>query len=239
MKLKLLFICAILLISNFLSTAAGHKTQSAEDHIKALKQGVLLVRLSTQESKIKALRSIGKHAEADKVQQEQFLKNQRIYRAFKKSYTFSPVYFFYNTDTDKVLLCELGQVLYTLADGTVDFDKASVCRLQGMLLNENLERDSSITVESKHIYIAEFSNLERADSGEPDKPGASATNQEFSSFTALRILDKNMKQLSSPFPYYVRTFSTFDPFRRTEVQVVQKMNDRLKKFYSAVRSRVR
>lgn len=67
-----------------------------ESAIKELKNGVLLVRLSTSQNQIDFLRKQGNEKEAKDLENEQKIENDLIISSFTTAYTFSPVYFFYS-----------------------------------------------------------------------------------------------------------------------------------------------
>lgn len=85
--------------------------------LKDLKSGVLLVRLQEGINKYKALKDAGKISQAEEHKKEMHLRNLEVVNAFKKYYSFSSVYFFYNTDTEKV---KNGEVLPVLLDDSLN-----------------------------------------------------------------------------------------------------------------------
>jgi hypothetical protein len=165
------------------------KKALAKEHARNLKNGALLVRLYTATNKTNALLVRGREEDAVQTQRDQYYINREMYVAFKAAYKFSPVYFFYNTDSDKVRRGE--------------FD--------GILLNERLFPDSTIKINPSYYYIAEMDNT----------PGTG--------MYALVIKNKDFEFLEKPFPYYVKRFDVFPYFRRNKVQMVKKLNKKLKK----------
>jgi hypothetical protein len=183
------FLVLIFFVFFHLSLFGQSKKAIAKQHAKNIKDGVLLVRLYTATYKTNALLERGKEDDAVRTQREQYYINREMYIAFKATYKFSPVYFFYNTDSEKVKKGEF----------------------EGILLNEKLYPDSSIKINPSHYYIAEMDNT----------PGTG--------LYALVVKDNNFEFLEKPFPYYVKRFNVFPYFRRNKVQMVKKLNKKLKK----------
>lgn len=126
--LKKLIIFIILLSacnSFFAQTPSSIKERNAiaEQHIQNLKEGVLLVRLSTAQPQIQALRRVGRHKEAVALKTEMDSINKCIVRSFRSLYTFSEVLFFTSDQTERV----------------------QVGFWEGSFVNDSLEIDSSIT----------------------------------------------------------------------------------------------
>ena len=148
--------------------------EAAHNQISELKNGVLLVRLSTSTAKINAYKSIGKEAEAAETEKEQRSINLEIMQAFKRKFDFCRVEFFLATDSRKV----------------------REDNLKGIFLDENLNVDSTITVDPRQaVYAAEFGSTGGSSSGGID-------------ISALVIMDRNLVKLQKPFPYYTRALFT-------------------------------
>lgn len=79
-----------------------HRTYKAMKDIMAMKEGVLLVRLNTKFKTIEALENHKAFKEAEQVRAAQKEWNKKVVGYFKTHYTFTPVYFFFSTETDKV-----------------------------------------------------------------------------------------------------------------------------------------
>lgn len=125
-------ICLLLFLP--LISLAQDKRKIADQHLCNLKNGALLIRLYTSESKIEALQKLGRVKEAEEAIRKQELENRLIYTTFKAVYNFSPIYFFYNTSSDKIRMQDY----------------------RGNLLNEGLKPDSGIIISEKYIYIADL-----------------------------------------------------------------------------------
>lgn len=184
--------------------------QIAFNHITALKNGALLVRLKTKEKSIEAYYKSGAFSLAKKIEAEQAAENRLIMSMFKEHFTFCPVYFFYTHHTKQV--------------------QAGV--KQGIFLNNDLQPDPTIVLPADTFYIAEIDALlETLPDEEPDEPDSQpADKQSQHAHTTLQrvlvIKDQNLIQLRRPFPFYVRL--TFDQFMYLKFE---KLNHRLHRFY--------
>jgi hypothetical protein len=78
-----------------------NKTVSAQQ-VYMLKNGVLLVRLKTNNTKIEAYKKTNKHKEADDLTEKTQKANKEIIQSFKTHFTFCPVYFFMSDDSENV-----------------------------------------------------------------------------------------------------------------------------------------
>lgn len=171
------------------------KKRVAEEQIKNLKNGTLLVRLKTSEPKINALIKMGDLEEASKIKKAQDIENKKIVAAFKNNFNFCKTVFFFSNNSDNV--------------------RKGNC--ENIFLNDSLIIDEFKFVDtSKSIFIAEFGTIEQDTlkhlsiySYEPDgdwsvKKVSNYYGGPDFGFDALIIRDKNFVQLSKPFPYYTR-----------------------------------
>jgi hypothetical protein len=186
--LSLFFFASQLNTTNAQATWSNESDKSAHDNIKMLKEGALLVRLKTSENRIKALTRIGDVKGAQEEKAKQFKENKAIAFGFKEKLNFCKVYFFYSTYSDKI----------------------SEGKLEGVLMNSELQPDSSYA--GANYLVAEF--------------GQSAT----SNATGLIILDKKFVQLTKPFPYLAKQDS-FNASGETKSEVVDRMNKQLQGFW--------
>jgi len=195
--------------------------RTTNEQINLLHDGALLVRLQAKKRSIDGLRERGNFKLADRVEAEQRELNQKIVNGFTTYFDFCPVYFFYSSDSKYVKNGELNRV---------------------GLLNQNLEVDTGITVDARRYLTAEFGKIQQGPGkyyenykviqgdgdvrmrkqyyGEPDM-----------GFGALIIKNDDFVQLRKPFPYYVRTLSSFIFFRRKPKKTVKRMNKKLQRFY--------
>lgn len=173
----------------------SHTKAMAKKDIVRLKEGALLVRLKTSQNKINALQKVGKEKEAAKAKYWQKTQNEKIVKAFKDKFKFSPVYFFYSYSSDQV------------REG--DF--------QGIFLNDRLEVDSTIIMDKEIVFTAEYASIE-ADTltqflcselvqigNFRSKWVARYYGQPNMSFKAIVLKNQDFQQMAEPFPYYART----------------------------------
>jgi hypothetical protein len=157
---------------------------------------------------------------ADKIELQQADLNKEIINAFQNNFNFCPTYFFYSD--------------YSREVSENQFDRVE-------FLNNQLQPDTTITIFNRTFLTAEFGTIEQSPpkkfNGYDYTPGENGPERTTSyidgpnmGFGALVIKSGQFKQLSSPFPYYVRTFDSL-PFKRSPITVVKKMNRKLHRFY--------
>jgi hypothetical protein len=200
---------------------------SAKQQITRLKNGVLLVRLKTNENVVNALRKSGKADLADKVVENQKLFNQNIVSAFKENFTFCPVYFFYSNYSKEVKEGRFQQIVF---------------------LNESLQPDDKIQFPGKSFFVADFGTVEQdtatyySHSGiEPDgnfsvKKADYYYGGPSFGYDALIIRNDQLIQLRHPFPYFIRTRGSH-PKKKVIVKVVKTMDRKLSEYYASVNNR--
>jgi hypothetical protein len=216
------------------------RKRTTKRQIRELRNGALLVRLSTSSMKIAALKAKGFPQWAEEVEKEQRVENLSLIRAFKSYYHFSEVKFFMSDQSNQV------------REGNFN----------GIFVNDDLEVDSTIELHNKsHVYSAEFAIIEPDTSRffshyewVPTGNFASVPVPRFyggggNTFTALVIKDQNFDQLYRPFPYYSRALfkamedhpghkifyfpvMLFSPMTYSEC--VENLNDKLFRFYEKV-----
>ncbi len=183
--------------------------------------GALLVRLQTKRASIEALRERGNFNLADRIEEEQRELNQKIVDGFKTDFDFCKTYFFYSHYSIYVKNGQLDSVAF---------------------LDKNLEVDTSISVGNNGFLTAEFGKIKQApgkyyDDYETIQGEGDVTRRKKyygepnMGFRALIIKDDQFVQLRKPFPYYVRTLSSFIFIRRKPHKTIARMNKQLHKFY--------
>ncbi|NND94398.1 MAG: hypothetical protein HKN45_05990 [Flavobacteriales bacterium] len=196
------------------------KSQNAREHIKNLKEGVLLVRLHTKQKSIDALKASDRHTQAEQIEKKVREENLELVNAIKSSFSFCPVYFFYSHDSKFVAEGELEKVGF---------------------LNHKLEIDPSISLDSANYYTAEMGlieqntkrTVENIPTGQEDNPNYRHEPKYYGGsnmrFHAFIIKNDEFQQLERPFPYYSRTMNSFFLKKSTE-EVIERMNQKLFKF---------
>ena len=153
---------------------------------------VIIVRLKENLRRILTLREQGYLAEANEEENNTRADNLDIINAFKQKFTFIPVLFFYDTDSKEVL------------NGN----------FEGILLNNDLKRDSSVQLPQRQYLFAEFARL------------FDETTQT-SGMYGLVIYDDKFKNIKDPFPAFT---SNAYGFLNTG-EVITKFQKKLKKYF--------
>ena len=201
------FLFIFLICLPFLATS-----QFKSSFYKSLKNdGALLVRLSTKESQIAALRQKGKDKVADELAARQATINRNIINGFKENYTIGPVYFFFTEQTQAIRNKDFASVTF---------------------LDANLKPDTSIKFSGEKFLTAEFASIDQNEikpTSKYDKAhGTQYHNGSVTTFEALILKDDQVVQLTDPYLVYVKTYESMF-LRRTADNVIRKFNDKLKK----------
>ena len=126
-----LLISAFLLSSNNLY---AQESNAIKDFIVTLKNGVLLIRIPSQEDALAKLREKGRNQEADERERALNLEIKETLLSFEQTFSFCPVYFFYAKHSEEV---RAGQ-------------------LEGFIFNAQNEYPSKSAIPDNY-YTAEFS----------------------------------------------------------------------------------
>ncbi len=205
-NLTLLFAIFILMLSH--SNSFGQKREKAEAyedaliHHQEMKKGALLVRLKTQENKIKALKERGNTIEAANIEFNQHQENKEIIAAFKENFNFCKVYFFYSSDTKLVKKKQLEQVTF---------------------LGDSLEKIDTPKITT--FYTAEFGNVDNTKQTQNSSEISSSLG-----FAALYIMTDQFVQLKQPFPYYSKLRGIVPIVKLKKSVIVEKLNSKLHEF---------
>ncbi len=228
---RILFLLLFALCSLANQAQQNQKLESAhkqnkllmEEQIKKLKNGVLLVRLSTKINSIEALKKNGNIERAEKIKLEQKKYNLEIIKAFRNNFTFCPVYFFYSNYSDNIKKGKLKEVVF---------------------LNDSLKEDSLIKLNDKKFLTAEIGNIEQDTAqyldGYYNNQGENGVERRSSlyggsalGFSAVKIMSDQLIQLKDPFPYYVKTSEAL-PVDRRLTKAITKMNNKLQNYFEKV-----
>ncbi len=112
----------------------------AAEQVKALREGVLLVRLPTRSRSEEALRLLRRDDWADSLAVQMSREHRQIVAAFERHFDFCPVYYFYGSCSD------------TLRNGL-----ARQC-----LRNADLQPDTTVHLREGYWFVAEFASTEGA-----------------------------------------------------------------------------
>lgn len=181
---------------------AKWKKEYAKAQIKALKDGVLLVRLQTRNKSIDLYRKNGQHDVANKIEDAQYQENKDIMGAFNQYFDFAPVYFFYADDTDKIKTGDAA----------------------GVFLNNKMQPTDSIKPNLSFFMVAEFGPLEGETKVIPGDTLVALPDYVPGEILerALVMRDHNFMQMRDPFPFYIRAAVVGKPEKQ-----VTKLNDQL------------
>lgn len=210
----------LLLFAGLAPVSAQNAEERAEEVIKSLKDGTLLVRLPSRQRKIDAMEQVlSGYAPDDKrrprmekllreTREEAATFNRNMMTAFRDSFDFSEVRFFYDYNTPKLKAGESA----------------------GLFLNEELTADPSIPLPDGSYFILGFGQ----------------TQKDYSDgLEAMYIMDSDFKRMTAPFPYYQRLndFAAFmgsifpapNQEMRDALRLVGKLQKKLRAFYQKVR----
>jgi len=194
---------------------------AARKSIKELKAGVLLVRLDFQQRKIDYFTKYENFQEVERIQKKQSKINAEIADAFNTHYNFCEVYFFRMNDSRKLLQGKYDSVLF---------------------FNSQLEPDSSVNLEDRTWFVAEFGYIEQDTSifysgasptpqNEDNPAGVTYYGGSKNNKSALVIRNDKFDQLRDPFPYYVG-FNYFGSVKKRYRLPVQKLNRHLHNYFN-------
>lgn len=190
------------------------KTAKLIKEIRAINEGVLLVRLRSNSRKIEALHKALRHKDAHQEELKQNHLNKEIVRSFKDYYSNSKVYFFFSSNSNLVVEKKFSVPFF---------------------LNDSLKVDSTIILDKDTKFvIAEFSSSQQrlgtpvkiSGNGRKDKP--TSTDGLPLRFSALRLMNDRFEQLSKPLPRHVRTYQTIPFLRRSVEKSVKRLDAKLK-----------
>lgn len=205
-----------------INTKAGKgaaERQIAQEQIKNLKNGILLIRLSTKSKTLETIRAKGYDVKADEMEADQKALNKAIALTFPVNIKFCKTAFFYSQETDKLISKDFDNMKFM--NGQLD-------EIPNPLANDMyyLVLDLAI-LEGRDPRTAK-ARQEDADKGIEKKPDYySSSNM---SLPAFIVKDQNLEQLTDPFPYYVRAYS-LEPEIDRILRAALKLNKRLSKFY--------
>lgn len=193
--------------------------ERAEQAIELLKDGLLVVRLTSNHKKINkfkeliAAKDISERnrkklqSELENTLAETKAKNILLMEKFRELYNFSDVLFIYDTDTEKLLAKQES----------------------GYFLNKDLEVSPNLSLQESPFLILRFGTTDRATTA---------------GIQGMIITDSELNDLHPPFPYaykeggFMFVFDkVFDPQEaavRNYPRMIEKMNVKLKKYYREV-----
>jgi hypothetical protein len=150
--------------------------------VNQLKNGALVVRLTTNTTSIERLRQLGKTEAAEKKENETMAINKLYYRAFVKEYKFSKLYFIYSHFSDSLAR---GARTHIFLDSNLQVSDTIQMREKFYLL-----ADKDVIYSSSIGFVKEEDAAKVKEVGTPSKDA----------FIVLK--NKYGHQLKDPFPYY-------------------------------------
>jgi len=150
--------------------------------INALKKGALLIRLKTNYRAISKLKSVGNYDLATNLEKETELENKIIMSAYKKEFTFCPVYFFYSESSDSI----------------------RKNNLSGIFVDTTLQVNSSIVCNSSFFLVAEQDGIYNSSLGLVPESLAKTARESgsYSRDAPIVVKNKYFIQLHKPFPFF-------------------------------------
>ncbi|MGB0867999.1 MAG: hypothetical protein ACPGSD_00260 [Flavobacteriales bacterium] len=186
--------------------------------IQRLKNGALLVKLYQKERQIELLKRINKEKALESYIADVKKNNLEIIKAFSENFEFCPVYFFYSKDAQNVK---------ERAFENMNF------------VNRFGEEDSTIVMQAEYFYagsitesrIDTFKYHSQARDNHSRSINAYSSPKSSSSFEAFVFQSDKLIDLFMPFPYLTRTFGSLPVLKRSNRQLVNRLNVKLNKFY--------
>jgi len=150
--------------------------------INALKKGALLIRLKTNYRAISKLKSVGNYDLATNLEKETELENKIIMSAYKKEFTFCPVYFFYSECSDSIRKNNLSCIF----------------------VDTTLQVNSSIVCNASFFLVAEQDGIYNSSLGLVPEPLAKTARESgsYSRDAPIVVKNKYFIQLHKPFPFF-------------------------------------
>jgi hypothetical protein len=150
--------------------------------INSLKKGALLIRLKTNNRAISKLKSVGNYDLATNLEKETELENKIIMSAYKKEFTFCPVYFFYSESSDSI----------------------RKNNLSGIFVDTTLQVNSSIVCNASFFLVAEQDGIYNSSLGLVPESLAKTARESgsYSRDAPIVVKNKYFIQLHKPFPFF-------------------------------------
>ena len=199
---------------------ADSERSVAKEQIKNLKNGILLIRLSTKSKALETIRKKGYNEKADEIEADQIALNKAIALTFPVNIKFCKTAFFYSQETDKLISKEFDKM--TFMDGELN-------EIPNPLVNDMYFLVLDLAILEGRDPRSKKARRQDAEKGIEKKPDYySPSNM---SLPAFIVKDQNLNQLTDPFPYYVRAYS-LEPEIDRILRAALKLNKRLFKFYN-------
>ena len=170
--------------------------------VDQLKNGAIFIRLKTKQKTIDAYINAGLNSKAKEVEEQILEENKRIYNDFKANFDFCDIYFFYSSETHQV----------------------KENNWKGIFLNADLQRDSSIIVNTNYFLIADIGQAQSTDFISNQQHEISTNSGMLRRVIVLS--NKDFKQMEAPFPYYQKAL-----WESLDGKNISKLNHKISQFY--------
>jgi hypothetical protein len=206
MKLVLTLIFALSILSSFAQEPS--KKEKSKELLNRLENGYLLVQLFTRErTKQHIEKELGPEA-VNRYEADQQEKRKKLMKAFEQHFSFCPVLFFFSNDAEKIKQKNFSELT---------------------LYNSSFGEVSGQVLETKSFLIGEVSRVE-SDSITYVANDGSISKRPSYAFSAFVMRDDQFRQLTPPFPFYVRTMQGMPFFQRKENGLVKALQNKLERF---------
>ncbi len=256
-RILIISLAFLLSVHPAFSQTYTEKSKLATSNIINLKNGALLVRLNKKQLLVDELFRRNQPLTAQSVQAEQLRSNLAIIKAFRNTFKFCPVYFFYSNESVNVSNHQLNHIFINdigLVDSAIVymgqfFLTAEYAALEsGGNARYYVQAKDTVTTltDSLGLLTKEYHRLPSSASHQehsiqPDNsqsmyyqsPTYSGYDLEI---YGLVIKDDQFKQLQTPFPYYVRTRWQSAPNSKKLQKHVAKLDKQLTNYYNQVKS---
>lgn len=165
--------------------------------------GVVIVRLKTNQKSVDAYRKAGREDIASKIEEDRRNQNLKMFNAFKDNFTFCKVYFIYASDTKKMLdgenvFLKLGPSGLAI-DHTITLpgDNYVFCEYGSAVPFSDFKETRYVGVHSSGgTPVPSVPDQRKFNDSIPPKTTTSPA-----STNAIVFYDKDLEQLKRPFPY--------------------------------------
>jgi len=209
---KLIFIL-ILLVS-----VTGFSQTNPEQIFRNLKNGAILVRLTSKSKTINAVKDKNPKL-AERIAIEQKERNQEIVNAFNEGFTLCPVYYFYDFDSRTI---RNGNFKNVLLDKELNSLTESINLLDNYLIAEFGEtKGDSIHLPGEKILIDQQGKIK-------ESRDTSYVMYDGYDFKAVVLFTPDFVSVQRPFPRYARKYIIIIP--RTSLEMVQRLQAKIEAF---------
>lgn len=159
------------------------KEAEARKEIISLSKSSIMVKLPTSSNKIKWLLENGDTVGAKSIKEEQYASNLKVVQAFRKTFNFCPVYFFYSDQVDKI----------------------KTGKWEGVFLDDELKPLKSVMPILTSYYILDLGYFSNSYKVDDENSYINISDKEYYGFL---LKTAQFKRLEPPLPYFQKVFRT-------------------------------